>query len=38
MKNMKNGYKLYYTQLSFRGVFHFFYLERENIAHTINFR
>ena len=35
---MKNGYKVYYTLLSFRGFLHFFYLEREYIADTINFR
>ena len=35
---MKNGYKLYYTLLRFRGFFHFFNLKREYIAGTINFR
>ena len=35
---MKNVSKLYYTLLSFRGFLQFFYLEKEYIADTINFR
>ena len=35
---MKNGYKLYYTLLSFRGYVFFLTLEREYIADKSNFR
>ena len=35
---MKNVSKLCYTLLSFRGFLQFFYLEKEYIADTINFR
>ena len=37
-KNMKTGYKLYYTRLSFRGFLNFFYLKREYVADTITSR